>query len=207
MSRYLIVDIETTASDEMPPLDSIKVPATHKKPESILAYQQEHQEEAWRKQALNSLEGRIICIGFCTLDSDVIVLSGYDEAANMRAFNDVIAGYMGVYNEPLVWTGWNIATFDLVWLWRKAIQYELPLRKFIPKDNRQLTCDLMRVFAADFKDYVSLSTCASFLGIEHDGGNGSEIHDLWQAGDLEGIENHCKRDLETTRSIHNKIFG
>ena len=207
MSRNLIVDIETTASDKMPPLDSIKIPGNISKPDTIAKYQIENQEKAWRNQALNSLEGRIICIGYCTLDSEIVTICSHDESAVMSEFNEEVSGLMGIYNEPLVWTGWNSNAFDLVWLWRKAIQYNLPLRKFIQKDNRQLTCDLWRVFAIDYHDYVKLSVCAKFLGIEHDGADGSEIHGLWQAGDLEGIENHCKRDLETTRQVFNRIYG
>lgn len=202
----IIVDIETVSRDEMPPLDSIKVPGNISKPDTILKYQQEHQEESWRKQALNSLEGRIICIGFCTLDSKITTICTDDEWELMTLFGRAVSDLMGIYNEPLVWTGWNSNTFDLVWLWRKALQYNLPLRKYIPKDNRQLTCDLMRVFAADFKDYVSLAACAKFLGIEHEGGDGSEIHTLWQAGDYLGIQSHCARDLETTRAIFNRIY-
>ena len=69
-----------------------------------------------------------------------------------------------------------------------------------------MTIDLMKIWAAEYKDYVSLDSCAKFLGISHDGCNGGEIHDLWQSGDYDGISAHCKRDIETTRAIYKRIF-
>ena len=69
-----------------------------------------------------------------------------------------------------------------------------------------MTVDLMRVWASDYRDYVSLANCAKFLGIPHDGGDGSEIYDLWKANDMNAIAEHCKRDIETVKKIYQRIY-
>lgn len=201
----LFLDIETVSQNEKPPLDSIKVPANYKKTETIAEYQKEHQDEAWRRQALDSMQGRIICIGWAIDDEPIGILSSLNECDLILEFSTIIS----LFKETPNFIGWNIQTFDLPWLWRKAIQHHnTSLRRFIPKDNRHLICDLMRIWATDpYRDYVSLADCADFLGIKHGDVNGADIHDLWQAGNLEEIREHCRQDIETTRKIYNRIFN
>jgi len=203
----IIIDIETIPSETMPPVDSVKVPANYKDASKILQYQKDNQIEAWKRQALDPMKGRIIAIGHVGEDGDPTVYCG-DEADVMMQFNGFINRLHGAYRTAFTWCGWNCLSFDIDWLWKKACQYELTdLRRSIPKGNRQLVTDLMKVWAADFRDYTSLADCADFLGIQHDGGDGSEIFYLWQKGDLNAIQEHCARDLRTTQEIYRRICG
>jgi 3'-5' exonuclease len=203
----LFVDIETIPSDTMPTIEDVKCPGNITKPESILKYQTEHQLEAYKKQALDSMEGQIICIGFNMEDGGMEIKAGYEiELLSWLAHH--IGETQGQYLLPITFIGWNISTFDIPWLWRKAIQYKLPkLRNALPHNNKNMVIDLMKVWAAEYRDYVSLADCAKFLGIPHEGGDGSEIYDLWKANDLEAIAAHCKRDLQTTMEIYRRIYG
>ena len=198
----LFIDIETIPGMTMPPFESIKAPSNYTKSETILKYQQDHQLEAYKRQALDSMQGRIICIGY-SIDDHINISIGDEHTTLMDFASDIVSNY-----NPYQWIGWNISSFDIPWLWRKAIQHNIPaLRNIIPHGNRAMITDLMRVWATDFKDYVSMSDCAQFLGIEHEGGNGSEIYDLWQAGDFDAIAGHCRRDIETTMKIYERIMG
>lgn len=201
------LDIETRSSDTMPPIESVKVPGNISKPETVSKYQQDNQVEYWKRQALDSMAGSIICIGYAFEDGPVTTFCHVDEPTTMYLFASFVDELQGAYTETISWAHWNGNSFDIPWLWRKAIQHNFPrLRNALQKDNRHFHADLMKVWAAEYKDYVSLANCAKFLGIEHEGGSGSEIHDLWQAGDLSAIETHCKRDLETTRAIYKRIY-
>lgn len=200
----LFIDIETVPCGEMPCLDDIKAPANYKDEAKILEWKKANQLEVYKKQALDSMKGQIICIGYALDDDDPTTIEEHNEELILRLLlHDLLYRDWSIH----MLVGWNIINFDIPWLWRKAIQYNLPdLRRILPHGNPKLCIDLMKVWAANYKDYVSLSDCAKFLGIEHDGGNGSEIYDLWQAGDLDAIAEHCKRDINTTREIYRRIY-
>lgn len=203
----LFIDIETIPGPNILSFEEIKIPGNISKPETIAKYQQEHQLDQYKRQALDSMQGRIICIGYQYGDYPVDAGCN-DEGVLMLHLEEMLKTAQGDYSDSITFVGWNITTFDIPWLWRKAIQYDLPaLRRLIPHGNSKLIIDLMKIWSAEYKDYVSLADCAKFLGIEHEGGNGSEIYDLWQAGDLDSIAEHCRRDVETTMKIYERIMG
>lgn len=147
----LFLDIETIPGPIKPDVSEVKVPANYKDEAKIRAYQEEHLEEAWRRQALDSMSGSIICIGYALEDGPVTTFCVEDEAKVVSDFAALVGELQGRYSEPLNWCGWNIATFDLPWLWRKAVKYGLArLRNAIPRDNPYgMIVDLMRVWDAD----------------------------------------------------------
>lgn len=207
MDNKIFIDIETIPSETMPSLDDLQAPANYKDEAKIKAWKEANQVEAWKKQALNSMQGRIICIGWSwNGESDTLVDPDDEESI----INGLMLDIQKISNEirsPLVFVGWNISTFDLPWIWRKSIQYNLPeLRKAIPKDNRLNYIDLMKVWASDYKDFVSLDSCAKFLGIPHETEQGSSVFDWWQKGEIDKIAEHCKMDIETTAEIYRRIY-
>jgi hypothetical protein len=203
----LFIDIETIPSDTMPAIEGVKCPGNITKPESILKYQTEHQLEAYKKQALDSMEGRIICIGINDGTKDS-VRALINEGGLLVCFADAVDFLQGQYIKPITFIGWNISTFDIPWLWRKAIQYNLPkLRNALPHGNDKMVIDLMKVWAAEWKQYTKLADCAKFLGIKHDDSfTGADVYDAWNAGDLEKIANHCKDDIQTCMEIYRRMF-
>ena len=64
MDNKIFIDIETIPSETMPSLDDLQAPANYKDEAKIKAWKEANQVEAWKKQALNSMQGRIICIGW-----------------------------------------------------------------------------------------------------------------------------------------------
>lgn len=207
MDNKIFIDIETIPSETMPSLDDLQAPANYKDEAKIKAWKEANQVEAWKKQALNSMQGRIICIGWSwNGESDTLVDPDDEESIINGLMLDIQKISLEI-RSPLVFVGWNISTFDLPWIWRKSIQYNLPeLRKAIPKDNRLNYLDLMKVWASDYKDFVSLDSCAKFLGIPHETEQGSSVFDWWQAGEIDKISEHCKRDIETTVEIYRRIY-
>jgi predicted PolB exonuclease-like 3'-5' exonuclease len=209
MDNKIFIDIETIPSETMPKLEDIKAPANYKDEAKIKAYREENQLEIYKKQALDSMQGRIICIGVGHENNiQTITADNDDEAAIVIAFSNLIWSIFLQIRETPHFVGWNIGSFDLPWLWRKAVQYNLPeLRRLIPKDNRNLYTDLMKVWASDYKDYVSLSNCAKFLGIEHGTDSGADVYDYWKAGEIDKIFEHCRQDIKTTMEVYGRIYG
>jgi predicted PolB exonuclease-like 3'-5' exonuclease len=208
----IFIDIETIPSEEMPKLEDIKVPSNYSKPETILKYQQENQLEIYKKQALDSMQGRIICIGVGEFgvdnkDINIVTTAVENERILLSTLAETILDIRDATKENPHFVGWNISTFDLPWLWRKAIQYNLPsLRKLIPKDDRSRYTDLMKVWASDYKDYCSQANVARFLGISEAEGTGKEVFDWWKAGEINKIEAHCESDIRVCMEIYNRIF-
>lgn len=203
------LDIETICSDVMPSLDDIQAPANYKDVAKIDAWKRENQLELWKRQALDSMAGRIICVGYAWNDGEVKCITGGEHDIIIQFAELIYHSQESITSLPINFVGWNIQSFDLCWLWRKAIKYDFSeLAKQLPKYNvktvHQCT-DLMRIFASDFKDFVSLDKTAQFLGIPHDTEPGSCVFDWWRSGETEKITEHCVADVETTRAIYHRM--
>jgi 3'-5' exonuclease len=204
----LFCDIETTAAGDPIDPETLTPPGSMSKADTIAAWYKEKAPglalEAYKKRALDSMEGQIICIGYAIDDMAPIVYSGDEKTV----LTDLAAGLFSNFSEPFQWVGWNITTFDIPWLWRRAIKHGiLDLRNIIPKGNNKMIIDLMRVWATDpYRDFVSMSSCADFLSIPHSAVSGADVFDLYKAGDMAAIEQHCREDVTTCREIYRRLF-
>jgi 3'-5' exonuclease len=195
MERIIFIDIETLPDGN---------PADHgplKKGET--------EDEAYRRRALDSMRGKILCIGWACGDEGWVI-NGSDEEATLQQFSAILDGIMGRYKQMVTFVGWNIKSFDLAWIWRKSVKYRLPnLRQSILRDRyKGNAIDLMEIWASDFKDYRKQSDVAAFLGIEDrsNGIDGSMIYDLYKEGRIEEIKTYCMSDVECVREIYKRIY-
>lgn len=203
------LDIETIPGPDKPDVSSIKVPANYKDEAKIKAYQEEHLEEEYRRQSLDSMKGEILCIGYAFDEAPVEVICGNNEFQTLYSFQDVLKAAMGQYNDPVTFVGWGNRGFDMPFLWRKAVKYQLsPLKKAINRDKgRGNILDLIEVWAAEWKDYRKLDDVARFLGIPgKEGMSGSQVYDYYLEGRIDEITLYCQRDVEIIREIYNRIY-
>jgi hypothetical protein len=211
----IYIDIETLPGLVRPSPEDIEPPKNFKDPAKIRAYQEEKVEDAYRAQALDSMQGRILSIGWAigddpaqamTVGLDVIE----DEADLLRTFQELLLDHP-IDLSRLDWVGHNIRSFDLPWIWRKSLKYRLhPLARIIPRQKFDKRIqDTLELWAADFRDRVSMDDIANFLGIsgKTEGVDGSKVFDLWQAGYLQIINDYCAQDVEVTRNVHRIITG
>jgi hypothetical protein len=197
MPNILFIDIETIPGEKMPELNEVKVPANYSKPETILKYQEEHLLDEYKKQSLDSMKGRILCLGWALGDSNEIgtVEVATGDEKTILAQLEVVIFRDARFSGAIHWCGWNVGSFDIPWIWRKSIQHGLDnLRWVTPHNNRNLTLDLMKIWASDFKDYNKLSDV-----------KGSDVYDLWKAGNIEAIKQHCRDDVDTCMQIYQRI--
>ncbi len=206
-------DIETIPDGEPIDAATLEPPSTMSKPETIAKWREEKAPaialEQYKKRALDSMAGKIICIGYAVEDEPVNILMG-DDRAILQAFNAVLLdGTNGGLNRMLLeFVGWNVRSFDVPWIWRHAIRLGMPelARMFKRERYKGNIVDLMELWAADFRDYRKMDDVARFLTVGEPVGSGADVYEQFCAGDFDAIEAHCKQDVELVRGIYNAII-
>ena len=202
-------DIETIPAVEKPPLDTVQAPANYKDPVKIAAYQEENVDKVWREQALNSVQGRLLCIGWADGNSPPVCRGIWDRsvAEVVSEFNDVVQGI--VDDGPITWGGFNLRGFDLNWLYHRGVKYDLPaLMDFIPRERfAKNILDVRDLWTGgDPYGKGKLKDIARFLGLPvMDDVDGGEVFDLYLAGEVEKIAAYCKHDVAITRAIAHRM--
>ena len=126
--KPIFLDIETISNKEhVKFLDPIKVPKTHKKPESIKEYKEKKAKEQYDKMALDIDHAQIVAIGYAIgfeHTPRVRLARSYEEEEKILRF---IWRLLRTTNNPVV--GWNVRSFDLNILKRRAWFYGIPIFK------------------------------------------------------------------------------
>lgn len=205
-------DIETIPSETRPDPSEIQAPANYRDPAKIQAYQLEKVEEAFRKQAFDSMVGRLAVVGWAIEDEDprsiTLGVDVEDEAGLLAMFENEVLECRG--GEAITWVGHNFQSFDGVWLRRKGIKHGLGhLPSLINLDRyRGNVEDTMLIWSPhDPRDRVGLDKLARFLGqgAKTEGIDGSKVWDFWQEGRLDEVAAYCRADVALTRSIFKNL--
>ena len=213
MKHTIYIDIETIPSGEKIDIATIKPPGVMKKQETINAWRRDkapqEAEDIYRKRALKSMEGEIFCICWAVGDGEVRDLYCVSESALLDSFILELGNDIDL-RESVIWVGHNALTFDMAWIWRRAIKYDLTmLANLIQLDRYKLNIhDTMVMWrGADFKDYTSLDSLARYLGVGEAEGSGADVYDWYLAREYQKIVDHCKADVELVRKVYKKIRG
>lgn len=207
------IDIETLPGAERTKPEDIEAPKNYKNTQVIKKYQEENAEKVYRAQALDSMQGRILSIGWAfQLEEPLALISGNEYCENeyelLTKFQNLLTLHR-MDRSDVSWIGHNIRTFDLPWLWRKALQYRLfQLASIIPRgkfDKRIV--DTMELWASEYRERVSLNNIAKFLGLtgKTSGMDGSKIYDFWLENKLDEIKEYCRQDVDTVRRVYRII--
>ena len=202
----LFIDIETLPSDEMPSLDEIKAPGNYKDPAKIQAYKEDNQIELWRKEALISHKGKILCLAYAVNDDEPTVLTG-TELEIMTSFNDFLKGLDHTVHQ-ILWVGHNVI-FDLKFIKQRGWKFGLKeVARHTPSSRDKNIFDTMKVFTLDeYNNFISLDNCCKFLGIESSKGDldGSKVFDYHQAGRDDEIYEYCAKDVSVSRKLYKAL--
>jgi 3'-5' exonuclease len=205
----IYIDIETIPGDTRPNEESVKVPANYKDPDKIKAYQKEHLDEEYRHQSLDSMAGKILCIGYACENGAIECTFGQENEI-LRGFEEYLIKVQGAWSEPVTFVGWNINAFDIPWIWRKAIKYGLTsLRNSFNRSRyKGNSIDLMLAWATDYKNYTKMEDVAQFLGLpgKIGGLTGATVYDAYLEGKVDEISAYCKGDVSTVREIYKRVF-
>lgn len=221
----IVLDLETLPSLSPDARElarqGVKPPGTLKKPESIAAWWEAEGpaavEEAYRKQALDAASGELCAVGFCNDDTEPVSLvraSNESEGHFLRfALGEILAlvntgnrtGPDGhVWPDEPFFIAHN-APFDLGFLMRRCWVHGIrpPFRLPGPnaRDGKDYG-DTMTLWAG-YRGTIGLDRLCRALGIpspKAGGVDGSQVFDLWTAGEHEAIRAYNRADVEAVRA-------
>ena len=201
--RALVFDLETCANAA---LVELALEAARIRGEARKNGSKEIDEEAViSEMALSPVFGRIVGIG--VLDAAIgkpHVWVGEDERELLELFWHHAQGCE-------LFISWNGLSFDLPWLHvRSLVRGVLPSVRIStaryrgPGESNHI--DLFALLT-DWRGNrtrhlkLDLATVARAFGVKPPMGNGAEIPQLFEAGDLEAVERHLESDLQATLGI------
>jgi len=210
----VIFDLETVSVGPKKDPHDFSPPGNYTKKESIDAWYESHgQEEVekeFRRRALVPHKCQVVCWAIKLDDTDETVYRSHvtgDERALLLELESVLKK---LHHSPheITWVGANIRNFDLVILRQRAWKYGLDwLARSLSVPQTQIF-DLIDVFTGSRgKDYlVGKDEMCKFFGIENeDDVDGSQVQDLFDAGEYDKIVDHCVHDVEKEYELYQKM--
>lgn len=212
----LSIDIETVPADGEEVREriaaSVQPPGNISKPETIAAWEATRKpdlvEAAFRAGALSAVTGKIICIGMVSQHGE-LSFCGDDEPEITRA----AYGYLQSLDEPITYVGHNIAGFDLPFLRQRSIVHRIrpPLslaKAWRAKPWDGSVGDSMVMWDSDKQKRISLDKLCRLLGIaspKDTGVDGSQVYDLYVAGEMQRIADYCLADCRAALECYRRI--
>ena len=222
----LFCDIETIpCTDERVKqeiTDGIKPPGNMSKPETIAKWEAEDKpkliQEAVAKTALDGTYGRVCCITYAFGDEPVKGVIDRDEKIVLTEFFDVVSKASGkaassttMMMRPTA-IGHNITSFDLRFLWQRAIINGIKPHPLLPWNEKAWSehiRDTMVMWNPDKDKRISLHKLCLALGVpspkDLHNMNGGDVALLWQKREYEKILAYGKDDTGAMRSCYRKM--
>lgn len=170
-------------------------------------------KEAVDRMALDKLRAVVLAIGVGFDEGDSVCL--YNEAGTvdgeekmLRQFSDLIGESVTDFGKMFLY-GWNHKAFDVPMLRYRAMKYGLvQLRNGLNFSRYDSRCiDLMEEWAGtDWKTLTGQKAVCQFFGIPTVGVDGSQVGDMWRAGEHDEIKAYCLDDVHCLRELA-KLMG
>lgn len=217
----IVLDIETLPTDRADVIDmlaaSIKPPATYKKPDSIAAWMEENKaaelDALVRKTALDGAFGRVCCVGFAVDDEPADTFHKGPEVNILCGLSTFLNSQQGDKYTTL-FIGHNIAGFDLRFLVQRYIVNRLHIPHLLKHAANAKPWESEKVFDtmcqwAGVGNRISLDKLCMALSVPTSKGGitGATVYDEWLKGNIEGIAEYCKRDVDATRAVSMRMRG
>lgn len=222
MNIYLDIETVPTTSEKVRDkiAETIKAPATYKKPESIEQWMLENKESAIQEQlaktSFDGAYGHIVCIGIAIDDQEPIsyqassineengvIESAFAYIANAVGFDT----YSGTVQRKAVFIGHNLANFDLRFLFKRAVVLGIKPPACIPFHAKPWDSSIYDTMEKwDSQTRNSLAKLCDVFGIpvksEMDG---LMVADYYAQGRIDDIAEYCREDVAATRSVYKRM--
>lgn len=209
----LVIDIETLPNGDRLSVEEMKseAPKNYKNEDVILKWAEENVETEFRKRSLNSLKGRVLCIGAKWNDEPVRIFKyNEDESATIKEFGEYLNS-LGHAIHSCAIVGHNFKAFDNPWLVQRGFKYgdQNITRLMVTHPRRdyrlQDTNDMFTL--GIYGSYVKLKDMCEFLGVDtpKDDIDGSQVYDIFLQGELERIYTYCGKDVDATYKCYLKM--
>ena len=176
--------------------------------------------DEYSRTALSGDFGRILCVGFADDDGRGGVSYGClgwddsrqqfmcDERQLLTDFWELMCGFRPSVDRVV---GHNLFDFDLKFIYKRSVVHgvrpsvELSFARY----RNQPLYDTMHEWERwGYGSKISLDRLARVLNLpssKSDGVDGSQVSQLFSAGEHEAIYNYCLRDVELTRLIYRRM--
>lgn len=216
----IYLDIETIPAQDPAVRNELRAavtpPATYKKAESIAEWLAENREKeaeaAWLRTSFDGGFGHICCIGWAVDDGEPASIFGTheDEAGMLSDFFGVLKrAYSGTSGMKPVIVGHNVVSFDLPFIWKRAIVHGIKPPFWLPRDPKpwgDTAADTMTMWSGA-KDRISLDKLCRVLGLpgKGDGPTGADVWPMVQEGRIKEVAAYCREDVQRTRAIYKRL--
>lgn len=215
------LDIETRPTEDPEAIaeieKTIKPPGNMKLAETIAAWAAAEKPAALIEQvaktALDGTYGSICAIGVAFDDEPTLSWVGAEREVLEQFFRTVRAmEAAGTGHNKMVWIGHNVRSFDLRFLWQRAVihglRFPLSLRAAIgsrPWDD--LVIDTMVLWNPERDRRISLARLCRALGVESPKSDltGAGVAAAWAAGEFERIKTYVQADVVATRACYRRM--
>lgn len=207
--NYIVVDIETTKSNDAHEFaKNIIPPSNYKDEKKIAEYIADKTAEWENKTALSPLTGRICAIGTLLeyggelpIQNIEYDIDGSSEQKLLKSFWKTISTHNGYI------IGHNIKGFDLPYLILRSLKYNITPSFYPNRNNYSQVIDTMDLWNMNRypKDYISLDMFARFLGVGMKTGSGEMFFDTLKT-DEESALKYLANDLHLTNNVFKKFI-
>lgn len=156
----------------------------------------------FRSTSFSGEFGRIFCIGYAIDNQPINCLSGDEKK--------MLENFWQTAKDAHLFIGHNVMDFDMRFIYKRSIILGVRPTKDLSfaRYRNDPIFDTMKEWEKWGSSGASLHKLALALGIEsskNDGIDGSQVYDYFLAGKTAKICDYCKRDVEVTRKIYNRI--
>ena len=232
LAAEAFLDIETLPTDDAELIadiaSEISPPKNYKKADTIAAWMANERpaliEEELSKTALDGTYGRVCAIGYALDDEPPIAIVGPEEpvirdffvwASSMESAKVPLgADQHAEYGIEITWIGHNIRSFDLRFLWQRAVVLGIAVPQSLKSAlaarwlGRELQ-DTMLMWNPAPDRRVSLERLCRVLRIACPKADmdGSMVAQVFAAGQLERINAYVKADVTAMRACYRRLTG
>jgi 3'-5' exonuclease len=215
-------DIETIGtSDPAVIAEGIKPPGNMSKAETIAKWEAENKQQAIddavAKTGLDGGLGSIICISWAVNDEGVVFANAGDERTIIKKFLDDVQEAAalhysgGVVDNPPLFVGHNITSFDLRFLWQRCVVLGIKPPNCLPIERWQQSkaiADTMLMWNPDREKRISLDNLCKRLSVESPKSimTGADVWGFFKAGRIDEITRYCCADVEATRQCYKRMM-
>lgn len=219
MRESLRADADEALVEE---LAAVKAPGNYKDADKIAAYVEdtrskmlkEHDakvEADWLKTSFDGGLGHICVIGYALGDREPVAVTARhdvlgDEAAALREFFGSLQA-LGA-GARLTWVGHNLISFDLPFIWKRAMVLGVKPPMHLPRDPKPWSDQVFDTMLqwAGARGTISMDRLCKVLGLPGKGGmDGSQVWEYVRTGRLAEVGTYCKGDIERTRAMHRRM--
>lgn len=210
--RKLFLDIETLPAHEKD-LETLRLLFDKKNKE----FDQEKFDEFLQKTNFDGAFGQILCIGYAVDDeAPKNFYNENNEKETLRQFWELVSAIsveprnMQYPDYGVQFVGHNVMDFDLRFIYQRSIvlgvrpSYEINFARY----RSYPVYDTMKEWVKWANSSVGLDYLAYALDVPSSktgGIDGSQVAEFFANGKVDDILEYCKRDVETTRGIYNRM--